>query len=150
MHRSNPVSDNIPNVPEESQISNTWYVSHYSVVYLFQITHVPILIVGYGDVKNESPLLYTRQRDIHSVVIVLLQMSLGIHVMEKYPSLHDALITMPHFQLDDLPPTTDLYHAALWMLHSPLHSTLFTPHKSLSTPFTTPLHFQTPAVPHSI
>ncbi|KAJ3517042.1 hypothetical protein NLJ89_g752 [Agrocybe chaxingu] len=36
------------------------------------------------DVQNESSLLYTRQRDIHDVGIVLLQMMLGLDVIERY------------------------------------------------------------------
>ena len=43
------------------------------------------------DVKNESSLLYTRQRDIHAVGIVLLQMLLGLDVTEKYSDIHMAL-----------------------------------------------------------
>ncbi|KAG6864912.1 hypothetical protein C0991_006441 [Blastosporella zonata] len=43
--------------------------------------------------KNESALLYTRQRDIHAVGIVLLQMLLGLDVMEKYANIHEALQT---------------------------------------------------------
>ncbi|KAG6856809.1 hypothetical protein H0H87_000506 [Tephrocybe sp. NHM501043] len=41
--------------------------------------------------KNESSLLYTRQRDIHAVGIVLLQMLLGMDVTEKYANIHEAL-----------------------------------------------------------
>jgi len=43
------------------------------------------------DVKNESSLLYTRQRDIHAVGIVLLQMLLGLDVMQQYSDVHMAL-----------------------------------------------------------
>ena len=41
--------------------------------------------------KNESSLLYTRHRDIHSVGIVLLQMLLGLDVTERYANVHVAL-----------------------------------------------------------
>lgn len=44
-----------------------------------------------SDVKNESSLLYTRQRDIHSVGIVFMQMLLGLDVTEKYSDVHSAL-----------------------------------------------------------
>ncbi|KAF8920390.1 hypothetical protein CPB85DRAFT_1429191 [Mucidula mucida] len=37
------------------------------------------------DVKNESLLLYTKLRDIHSTGIVFLQMVLGIDVVDRYP-----------------------------------------------------------------
>ncbi|KAG6815378.1 hypothetical protein H0H93_009990 [Arthromyces matolae] len=41
--------------------------------------------------KNESALSYTRQRDIHAVGIVLLQMLMGIDVTEKFADVQDAL-----------------------------------------------------------
>jgi translation initiation factor 2-alpha kinase 4 len=37
------------------------------------------------DVQNESSLLYTRQRDIHDVGIVLLRMLLGLDVVDRFP-----------------------------------------------------------------
>lgn len=39
----------------------------------------------------DSPLVYTRSRDIHSVGIVLLQMLSGLDVMERYPDVYEAL-----------------------------------------------------------
>ena len=36
------------------------------------------------DVQNESSLLYTRQRDIHDVGIVLLKMLLGLDVVDRF------------------------------------------------------------------
>ncbi|KAK0438425.1 kinase-like domain-containing protein [Armillaria borealis] len=49
------------------------------------------------DAKNESLLLYTHQRDIHAVGVVLLQMLLGLDVTERYSDVHTALrsSTMP-------------------------------------------------------
>jgi eukaryotic translation initiation factor 2-alpha kinase 4 len=44
-----------------------------------------------SDVKNESSLLYTPQRDIHDVGIVFLQMVLGLDVMERYPEMINAI-----------------------------------------------------------
>lgn len=44
------------------------------------------------DVKNESTLIYTRDRDIHSVGIVFLQMCMGLSVVENYADIHVALI----------------------------------------------------------
>ena len=37
------------------------------------------------DAQNESSLLYTRQRDIHDVGIVLLKMLLGLDVVDRFP-----------------------------------------------------------------
>ena len=39
----------------------------------------------------DSPLEYTKNRDIHSVGVILLQMLLGLDVMERYPDFHFAL-----------------------------------------------------------
>ena len=39
----------------------------------------------------ESPLVYTRCRDIHSVGVILLQMLMGSDVMERFPDVHTAL-----------------------------------------------------------
>ncbi|SJL11916.1 uncharacterized protein ARMOST_15330 [Armillaria ostoyae] len=49
------------------------------------------------DAKNESLLLYTHQRDIHAVGVVLLQMLLGLDVTERFSDVHTALrsSTMP-------------------------------------------------------
>ncbi|KAF9065023.1 kinase-like domain-containing protein [Rhodocollybia butyracea] len=43
------------------------------------------------DVKNESSLLYTRHRDIHSVGIVFLQMLMGLDVVRRFTDVHSAL-----------------------------------------------------------
>jgi hypothetical protein len=43
------------------------------------------------EVQNESSLLYTRQRDIHAVGIVLLQMLMGPDVMERFPDAQTAI-----------------------------------------------------------
>ncbi|KAJ4467220.1 kinase-like domain-containing protein [Lentinula aciculospora] len=43
------------------------------------------------DVKNESSLLYTRHRDIHSVGIVFMQMLLGLDVVWRFLDVHTAL-----------------------------------------------------------
>lgn len=39
----------------------------------------------------ESPLVYTKCRDIHSVGVILLQMLMGSDVMERFPDVHTAL-----------------------------------------------------------
>lgn len=41
----------------------------------------------------ESPLVYTKTRDLHYAGIVLLQMLLGKDVMDHYPDFHTALAT---------------------------------------------------------
>ncbi|KAF8625130.1 hypothetical protein AX15_005537 [Amanita polypyramis BW_CC] len=45
------------------------------------------------DVQNESSLLYTRNRDIHAVGIVLLQMMLGLDVTERFSDARSALVS---------------------------------------------------------
>ena len=39
----------------------------------------------------ESPLVYTKCRDIHSVGVILLQMLMGSDVMQRFPDVHTAL-----------------------------------------------------------
>jgi hypothetical protein len=51
------------------------------------------------EVQNESSLLYTRQRDIHAVGIVLLQMLMGLDVMERFPDAQTAIHACPFFFL---------------------------------------------------
>ncbi|KAF8959858.1 kinase-like domain-containing protein [Flammula alnicola] len=46
-----------------------------------------------SDVQNESSLLYTRQRDIHDVGIVLMQMLMGLNVLERFPDPASAIKT---------------------------------------------------------
>jgi hypothetical protein len=48
------------------------------------------------EVQNESSLLYTRQRDIHAVGIVL-QMLMGLDVMERFPDAQTAIHACPFF-----------------------------------------------------
>ncbi|KAH8096907.1 hypothetical protein BXZ70DRAFT_945142 [Cristinia sonorae] len=43
----------------------------------------------------ESPLVYTRGRDIHAAGIILLQMLLGHDIVERYPDMHTALAHSP-------------------------------------------------------
>ena len=43
------------------------------------------------EVQNESSLLYTCERDIHAIGIVLLQMLMGLDVMERYPDAQMAI-----------------------------------------------------------
>ncbi|KAG5641706.1 hypothetical protein DXG03_004410 [Asterophora parasitica] len=69
LHRSNPFGTDFPPT-EEPTVPDGWLSS---------------------DERNESPLLYTRQRDIHAVGIVFLQMLLGLDVTEKYSNIHEAL-----------------------------------------------------------
>ncbi|KAJ7070074.1 hypothetical protein C8F01DRAFT_1115157 [Mycena amicta] len=70
LHRSNPFGSDISVEPDEPRVPDQW---------LFK------------DVKNESSLIYTRQRDIHDVGIVLLQMLLGLDVRERYPDPFTAI-----------------------------------------------------------
>ncbi|KAG6906507.1 hypothetical protein DXG01_013561 [Tephrocybe rancida] len=69
LHRSNPFGTNLPPT-EELPIPEGWLSR---------------------EEKNESSLLYTRQRDIHAVGIVLLQMLLGLDVTDRFANVHEAL-----------------------------------------------------------
>ena len=40
---------------------------------------------------EHAPSLYTQQRDIWDVGVLLLQMILGLNVMEMYPTVGDAI-----------------------------------------------------------
>ncbi|KDR70022.1 hypothetical protein GALMADRAFT_255390 [Galerina marginata CBS 339.88] len=62
LHRSNPFGPHTPALPEEPKLTDGWLSRDVS----------------------ESSLLYTRQRDIHDVGIVLLQMLLGLDVCERW------------------------------------------------------------------
>lgn len=64
-----------------------------------------------NDAKNESSLLYTRRRDIHSVGIVFLQVLLGLDVMQRFDDAREAL------QSSNISP--GLAHIALNMLSPP-------------------------------
>ncbi|KXN81004.1 Serine/threonine-protein kinase gcn2 [Leucoagaricus sp. SymC.cos] len=74
LHRSNPFglvgNALLPFVNEDSQVPDAWLSN---------------------DAKNESSLLYTRRRDIHSVGIVFLQMVFGLDVMIRFADVHEAL-----------------------------------------------------------
>lgn len=70
-------------------MSDEWFVRHACQRVLERL--VTLLYRLSRDVKNESSLLYTRQRDIHSVGIVLLQMLMGLGVTENFSNVHTAL-----------------------------------------------------------
>ena len=63
---------------------------------LFTVQTLPRMLILFlhrlsREVQNESSLLYTRQRDIHAVGIVLLQMLMGLDVMERFPDTQTAI-----------------------------------------------------------
>ncbi|KAJ2913179.1 hypothetical protein MD484_g7237, partial [Candolleomyces efflorescens] len=70
LHRSNSFGPNYPPVADEPPIADGWLSR---------------------DVKNESSLLYTRRRDIHSVGVVLLQMLMGLDVTERFSDVQAAI-----------------------------------------------------------
>ncbi|KAF5320234.1 hypothetical protein D9611_011377 [Ephemerocybe angulata] len=70
LHRSNSFGPHVPPVSDEPPIGDGWLSR---------------------DVKNESSLLYTRRRDIHSVGIVLLQMLMGLDVVERFSDVEAAI-----------------------------------------------------------
>ncbi|KAF9527861.1 other/PEK/GCN2 protein kinase [Crepidotus variabilis] len=47
------------------------------------------------DVQHESSLIYTRQRDIHDVGIILLKMLLGLDIVDRYPDPITAIHSSP-------------------------------------------------------
>ncbi|TFK47428.1 Serine/threonine-protein kinase [Heliocybe sulcata] len=87
LHRSNPFGLNVPN-GDESAIPEAWLPKD----------------------AVDSPLLYTRSRDIHCAGVVLLQMLLGRDVMQRFGVPQLAL------QACDISPT--LYQVASSMLTS--------------------------------
>ncbi|KAJ7596327.1 kinase-like domain-containing protein [Mycena floridula] len=68
LHKSDSFSNKV--IPNDSQLPEAWLSN---------------------DVKYESSLLYTRQRDIHDVGIVLLQMLLGLDCVKRFSDLDSAL-----------------------------------------------------------
>lgn len=87
LHRSNPFGYNVPN-GEEPQIPDTWLPKD----------------------AVDSPLLYTRSRDIHCAGVVVLQMLLGRDVMQRFIDPQAALHAC------DISPT--LYQVTSSMLTS--------------------------------
>lgn len=69
LHRSDPFGPDTDLRNEEPPLPDSWLSN---------------------DIVN-SPLLYTRSRDLHALGIVLLKMLLGGDVTERYPTVHDAL-----------------------------------------------------------
>ncbi|PCH37122.1 Serine/threonine-protein kinase [Wolfiporia cocos MD-104 SS10] len=69
LHRSNPFGFNTDPKVDEMQIPDGWLPND----------------------AVESPLVYTRSRDIHAAGIVLLQMLMGRDLMEQFPDAHSAL-----------------------------------------------------------
>ncbi|KAG7440064.1 Serine/threonine-protein kinase [Guyanagaster necrorhizus] len=101
------------------------------------------------DAKNESLLLYTRQRDIHAVGVVLLQMLLGLDVTERFADVHTALRSSaipPAFQshaMNMLVPPKKSHINCLTLLADLAESSLHRTRRSLSISMPepkTPLH----------
>ncbi|KAL0961127.1 hypothetical protein HGRIS_006101 [Hohenbuehelia grisea] len=72
LHKSNPFGSKLSLPSDETRIPDGW---------LFK------------DPKNDSSLVYTRQRDIHAVGVVLIQMLVGHDVMDVYPTPQAALLS---------------------------------------------------------
>ena len=101
LHRSNSFGPHTPPVADEPQISDEWCVqaappgdSHLTPD--FRLSR---------DVKNESSLLYTRQRDLHAVGIVLLQMLMSLNVTEIFPDVQGAIFARQSPCIYDTPNT---------------------------------------------
>ncbi|TFY68401.1 hypothetical protein EVJ58_g1031 [Rhodofomes roseus] len=79
LHRSDPFGFNMDPKVDETPIPEGWLAPE----------------------AVESPLVYTKTRDIHAVGIILLQMLMGSDVMERFPDVHTALRNSsisPHLQ----------------------------------------------------
>lgn len=101
LHRSNSFGPHTPAVADEPQISDEWCVQaappgDLPLTDAFRLSR---------DVKNESSLLYTRQRDLHAVGIVLLQMLMGMNVTEVFPDVQGAIFARQSPAIYDLPNT---------------------------------------------
>jgi eukaryotic translation initiation factor 2-alpha kinase 4 len=48
---------------------------------------------------SDSPLVFTRGRDIHAAGIVLLQMLMGLDVIDRYPNVHEALRNCENYDM---------------------------------------------------
>ncbi|PPQ64064.1 hypothetical protein CVT24_008877 [Panaeolus cyanescens] len=90
LHRSNSFGDMTPPIPEEPVVAQAWLSR---------------------DALTESSLFYSNQRDIHSVGVVMLQMMIGLDVMERYPDAGAAI------QQSDISPA--LARQIMNMIHSP-------------------------------
>lgn len=55
------------------------------------------LVNRLGKDALDSALVYTRGRDLHCVGIILLQMLLGLDVVERYPDAQSALKACVYF-----------------------------------------------------
>ena len=73
LHRSSPFGIHTAEAPQEYTIPEGWLSR---------------------DAQNESSLIYTRQRDIHDVGIVLLKMLLGLDVVDRFPDPITATVSV--------------------------------------------------------
>lgn len=72
LHRSNDFGPHTPPSPEEPKIPEGW---------------------ASDVVQNESSLVYTKQRDVHDVGYILMQMLMGLNVAERFPDAASAIRT---------------------------------------------------------
>ena len=92
LHRSNSFGHHIPPVPDEAPIGDGWLSR---------------------DVKNESALFYTRRRDIHAVGVVLLQMLMGLDVIERFSDVNAAIHACVYLSSHPLSLLTDWHVASI-------------------------------------
>lgn len=89
LHRSNPFGPNL-GLENDTPVPETWYVRPFSIVldFIDVIDRYPRLSKDVID----SPLMYTKGRDLHCLGVVLLQMLIGKDVIERFPDgVHSAL-----------------------------------------------------------
>ncbi|TFK64222.1 kinase-like protein [Pluteus cervinus] len=115
---------------------------------LFPMPECPPVPEGWlsKDAKNESSLVYTRQRDIHAAGITFMQMMLGLNVTERIPDVHDAILSLPSAFLQHF--ATSMLHPAKKQQISCL--TLLTELSSHSLSQTTNANDRTPPIPFQV
>ena len=88
MNRSEPFCEN-PGVKTEFTLPEGWYVYPPCRISPWE----SFLLYRMSKDVLESPLEYTKARDIHDVGVILMQMLLGKDVSENYPDFQTALST---------------------------------------------------------
>ncbi|KAF8148631.1 kinase-like domain-containing protein [Crassisporium funariophilum] len=136
LHRSNSFGPHTPVMIDEPPIPEAWLSR---------------------DVQNESSLIYTRQRDLHAVGIVLLQMLMGLDVIERFPdaqtTIHSSSISplLARQAMNMLQPPKKNHVTCLSLLAELTEGTLQSPYTSRTIPMSSsdpktpmPMHFGSP------
>lgn len=86
LHRSNPFSSSLALVNDENFIPDAWYEFVNCLSRFINSSHLRL-----SKEVLDSPLSYTKGRDIHSVGVVFLQMLHGQGAMYKFHDPREAL-----------------------------------------------------------